>query len=131
MSSDVPVSAILLAKSSNNTRGNEDKRLMYAGEYRPFCRSLVILWRFWDVGSTKYRTGTSGMGCLAEPICLIWSALLSHLIYTMSITYICIVTPHVRKLSRSVAVRFFNFVVQLTRSPIAGRFVSYRSIWYL
>jgi hypothetical protein len=74
MLSDVPVAAVCDAKSSSNGLGIEDRKFMYAGEYRPRERSLVIAWRFAGEGSTKYRTGTSGMGCRVVPICLASSA---------------------------------------------------------
>jgi hypothetical protein len=48
---------------------------MYAGEYSPFERSEVIAFRFEAVGSTRYRTGTSGMGWREDAICLTWSTL--------------------------------------------------------
>jgi hypothetical protein len=37
---------------------------MYAGEYKERVRSDVMIWQLADVGSTRYRTGTSGIVCL-------------------------------------------------------------------
>lgn len=51
--SEVPAVAVCDAKSSRRTRGSEDRRLMYAGSYRSFWRSFVMLCRFFSVGSTK------------------------------------------------------------------------------
>lgn len=63
MLSEVPACAVCVAKSSKSGRGIEERKLMYAGEYRPCWRSCVIRSRFAAVGSTRYRTGTSGIGC--------------------------------------------------------------------
>jgi hypothetical protein len=70
MLSEVPASAVCVAKSSRRGRGIEDKKLTYAGEYSPFERSAVMALRLAEFGSRRYRTGTSGIGCLADPICL-------------------------------------------------------------
>lgn len=66
----MPASAVCLAKSSSNGRGIEERKLMYAGEYSPFERSDVIAFKFGVVGSTRYRTGTSGMGWREDAMCL-------------------------------------------------------------
>ncbi len=62
MLSEVPASAVCFAKSSRRGRGIEERKLMYAGEYKPRERSEVINLRFAAEGSTRYKTGTSGMG---------------------------------------------------------------------
>jgi hypothetical protein len=54
----------------------EERKLMYAGEYSPFERSDVIAFKFGAVGSTRYRTGTSGIGWREDVICLTRSATL-------------------------------------------------------
>ena len=42
MLSEVPAAAVCAAKSSSRGLGMEDRKLMYAGEYKPRARSLVI-----------------------------------------------------------------------------------------
>ena len=79
MLSAVPASAVCAAKSSNSGLGIEVKKLMYAGEYRPFLRSCVMYSRLAAVGCTRYSTGTSPMACR---FCLMFK---------------CIVTPQARR----------------------------------
>ena len=68
---------------------------MYAGEYKPFSRSLVIAFVFSELGSTRYMTGTSGMADREVPMCLdvvsSWSS------FAQMAANLCIVTPIVRK----------------------------------
>ena len=71
MLSDVPVAAVCVAKSSNNGLGMDERKLIYAGEYKPRDKSVVIACKLAGVGSTKYRTGTSGIGCRGVAMCLI------------------------------------------------------------
>ena len=48
----------------------EERKLMYAGEYNPRDKSAVMAFRLGEVGSTRYRTGTSGIGCRGAAMCL-------------------------------------------------------------
>ena len=64
----------------------------------------MIALRFFGVGSTRYSTGTSGIGFRWDAMCL---EAVSHELrlsfhHATARTYICIVTPHVlRSLTRS------------------------------
>ena len=106
--SEVPAAAICAAKSSSRGLGMEERKLMYAGEYKPRERSLVMVWRLAGVGSSRYKTGTSGIGCRVVAICLIllagyncWRCRHSRSAYWWG-TNMCIVTPQARKsLTRS------------------------------
>ena len=105
MFSDIPASAVCAANSSNSGRGIEERKLIYAGEYNWRERSSVIALRFFVVGSTRYSTGTSGIGFRWDAMCLgSCQPCAPHLSFhhATARTYICIVTPHVLKsLTRS------------------------------
>ena len=103
----MPDCAVCVAKSSRSGLGMEDRKLIYAGEYRPFCKSCVMRSRLLAVGSRRYSTGTSGIawrcwlmfltqGCQRHAACLSVRdpMLLLGLTYA---TYRCIVIPHPRK----------------------------------
>ncbi len=55
----------------------EESKLMYAGEYNCFERSVVMALRFSAVGSTRYSTGTSGIGLRGDAMCLLKLAVYS------------------------------------------------------
>ena len=53
MLSEVPAAAVCAANSSSNGLGIDERKLMYAGEYKPRDKSLVIAFRFAGNGSTR------------------------------------------------------------------------------
>lgn len=103
--SDVPLLTVWSANSSNSCRGTEDRKLMYAGEYRLRERSEVMSRRLSGVGSTRYTTGTSGIECLVvliflckahQPLFRKWYKRLVDGLQVYN-TYKWMVTPHVRR----------------------------------
>lgn len=104
----VPASAVCVAKSSSSGREIEDRKLIYAGEYSPLCKSCVMRCRLSAVGSTRYSTGTSGIGC-RWPLMFLTPYCQQTLLkvqcpgpWSQLQTYKCMVTPQLRRsLTRS------------------------------
>jgi len=93
----VPAAAVCAAKLSRRGRGIEEVKLRYAGVYNPFCRSFVMAWRFCSFGSTRYITGTSGIGCREELMCCSYLVCYPDLAGFLGGPTMCIVTPMERR----------------------------------